>query len=387
MMQVIESLKTFAFISYNHKDVKWAKWLRRKLEWYRLPSEIHNEFEDSRYIRPVFRDRDELNSGVLGEELRKRLENSKYLIVICSPNSAQSDWVSDEVQAFIDMGRLEYIIPFVVEGSPQKYNDAAACESPLMGECFPLALRLWNTVHPKESLLGIAITDDGQTNKQKAFIRIVSRLLGVAFETLWQRHKREMRTLIVSSCIIMGVGIMLAYWFMLPVKVSIYLEDEKSSLPEMENGVLTVNGNEFIINHPDTTIEIGSFPGYYRMKNLNISFNANRFYNEENLSIKVTSGISQTNKIILHRDSTFAIFAGQVIFENENGELCPLGEVTITIDEQTTLTDENGRFKIEFPLPQQTVCKPIVLSKDGYISIKREDEVPSKNLKFIMRKS
>ena len=82
--------KIFAFISYNHKDVKWAKWLRRKLEWYRLPAEIHNEIEDSRYIRPVFRDRDELDSGLLKEELRTRLEHSKFLIVICSPRATQS---------------------------------------------------------------------------------------------------------------------------------------------------------------------------------------------------------------------------------------------------------------------------------------------------------
>ena len=142
--------QNFAFISYNHKDVKWAKWLRRRLEWYRLPSEIHNECEDSRYIRPVFRDREELDSGVLGNELTKRLESSKYLIVVCSPNSAKSQWVSDEVQAFIDMGKLEYIIPFIVDGDPKCYNDAVECERPLMGECFPLALRIWNTEHSRD---------------------------------------------------------------------------------------------------------------------------------------------------------------------------------------------------------------------------------------------
>ena len=71
------------FISYNHKDVKWAQWLQKKLEWYRLPTEIHNEFSDSRYIRPVFRDRDTLTSGVLNDELRNHLEASQYLVVLC----------------------------------------------------------------------------------------------------------------------------------------------------------------------------------------------------------------------------------------------------------------------------------------------------------------
>ena len=42
----MQKKRNFAFISYNHKDVKWAKWLRKRLEWYRMPSEIHNDFSD-----------------------------------------------------------------------------------------------------------------------------------------------------------------------------------------------------------------------------------------------------------------------------------------------------------------------------------------------------
>ena len=46
----------YAFISYNHRDIKAAKWLHKKLESYKLPTEIHNEYEDSKYLRPVCRD-------------------------------------------------------------------------------------------------------------------------------------------------------------------------------------------------------------------------------------------------------------------------------------------------------------------------------------------
>ena len=71
--------KRYAFISYNHKDAKWAKWLQEKLESYKLPADIHNEFENSRYLRPVFRDKTDLNTGVLANELRKELEESKMV--------------------------------------------------------------------------------------------------------------------------------------------------------------------------------------------------------------------------------------------------------------------------------------------------------------------
>lgn len=376
--------QNFAFISYNHRDVKWAKWLRRKLEWYRLPSEIHNEFEDSRYIRPVFRDRDELNSGVLGEELHQRLENSKYLIVVCSPNSAQSEWVNDEVKTFIDMGRLEYIIPFIVEGSLQSYVDANDCKHPLMGECFPKALRIWNTINPKESLLGIAVTDDGESNKQKAFIRVVSVLLGVSFDTLWQRHKREVRTMISLVSVICAVVLSLAYWFMTPVNLKVTIKDDPSSLPGMDSGILMVDGNEYSVTHPDTTIEVGNLPGYYRMKDIDVAFKADRFYMVENKIQKVTAGISQTEILSLRRDSTFAYFAGQVIAENSEGEYVPVENAQVSVADKVVKTDFNGYFSVTFLLSEQTETKSISVSKENYKTIVREDEVPSKELKYIL---
>lgn len=376
--------QNFAFISYNHRDVKWAKWLRRKLEWYRLPSEIHNEFEDSRYIRPVFRDRDELDSGILGEELRQRLENSKYLIVVCSPNSAQSEWVNDEVNAFIEMERLKYIIPFIVDGCPQNYADAKGCEQPLMGECFPKALRIWNTENPKKPLLGIAVTDDGETNRQKAFIRVVSSLLEVSFDTLWQRHKREVRTIISVATIVGILLLTLAYWFMVPVNLKVTIKDDPSSLPGMDSGILMVDGNEYSITHPDTTIDVGNLPGYYRMKDIDVAFKADRFYMVENKIQKVTAGISQTEILSLRRDSTFAYFAGQVIAENSEGEYVPVENAQVSVADKVVKTDFNGYFSVTFLLSEQTETKSISVSKENYKTIVREDEVPSKELKYIL---
>lgn len=378
--------KNFAFISYNHKDVKYAKKLRRKLEWYRLPSEIHNEFEDSRYIRPVFRDRDELNSGILGAELKTRLENSKYLIVVCSPNSAMSDWVSDEVQAFISMNRVEYIIPYIIDGAPQKYNDKDAASCPLIGECFPKSLRLWNLEHPKESILGISIEDDGESNESKAFIRLVSRLIDVDFETLWRRHVREIRAVISVCAIVALISLFLAYWFMIPLKLSVTIMDDKSVLPLMEKGVLTVNENEYSVSNLDTTIVVGALPGYYRLRTVPVSFASDRFYESVNEHISLGMGISQNYMIQMKRDSSFAIYAGHVFYE-KNDNVVPLGGATVQIGNKTTTTDQEGYFRITFPLPEQTECKTRTISCDGFSSnYIDEEEWPSDSLSYILHK-
>ncbi|MBQ0057045.1 MAG: toll/interleukin-1 receptor domain-containing protein [Bacteroidales bacterium] len=379
-------IHNFAFISYNHRDVQWAKWLRRKLEWYRLPSEIHNEFDDSRFIRPVFRDRDELNAGILGAELRKRLEASKFLIVICSPNSAHSDWVSDEVKAFIEMGRLEYIIPFIVDGEPQNYVSAEAASVPIMGECFPKALRQWNIEHPQESLLGIAVNDDGSSDRQKAFIRVVSRMLGVDFDTLWKRRKREVRRMMMAVASLSLICLALIYWFMIPVNLSVTIKGESSNLPEMNTAVLSVGGNEYSVTSMDTTVHTAKLPGYCRMGKLPVSFNADRFYVSCESEIDVTAGISQSVVLNIKRDNTFAEFAGIVYCLGSDDELLPLADAVVTIGNQASSTDAEGHFKVVFDVADQSEAKAVSISHDGYKTYIREDEVPDSNLRYILHR-
>lgn len=106
----------YAFISYKREDEEWAKWLQHKLEHYRLPSNLNGRTDLPREIRPVFKDTSELNPGNLPQQIHDALEGSKYLIVVCSPRSAQSEWVNKEVSTFIGMERTEHIIPFIIEG-------------------------------------------------------------------------------------------------------------------------------------------------------------------------------------------------------------------------------------------------------------------------------
>lgn len=82
----------FAFISYNSKDLAWGKRLHRKLEHYRMPATLCSERGWKRKpMDPVFFAPYEIQPGGLDEELKKRLRESKNLIVICSPNSAKSE--------------------------------------------------------------------------------------------------------------------------------------------------------------------------------------------------------------------------------------------------------------------------------------------------------
>ena len=85
----------WAFISYSSKDDDVSRKLHRKLETYRIPKALvgrpGRDEPVPKRIFPVFRDRDELPlSSDLGTSIEDALKTSRYLIVLCSPDAAES---------------------------------------------------------------------------------------------------------------------------------------------------------------------------------------------------------------------------------------------------------------------------------------------------------
>lgn len=169
-----------AFISYKREDEAWAKWLQKKIEHYKLPIEIrkiHPNLEFSERPRHIFKDTTDLSGGVLAKAIKAGLDSSKFLIVICSPRAAKSEWVCKEVQEFIDSGREEYIIPFIIEGEPHAKNKE--------NECFPSTLK---SLAGERELLGINVNENG---REAASVKVAARMFGLSYDSLWQRFKRE----------------------------------------------------------------------------------------------------------------------------------------------------------------------------------------------------
>ena len=183
-----------AFISYSHRDLNWGKWLQRKLETFHIPGDMRGDRPKGQKLR-VFRDQTDLAGTGLQDSLRQNLETSRFLIVLCSPSSAASPWVNEEVEYFISLGRVNNIIPFIVAGEPLSEDPAL--------ECFPPALRDIKT----HTVLGANVQEIG---RNKAFLKTVSILLGVRFGRLVDREKqRKLRTALatgITIALIISVG-------------------------------------------------------------------------------------------------------------------------------------------------------------------------------------
>ena len=179
-MTIDKHYKYFAFISYKREDEKWAQWLQHKLENYKLPTTARqNNPSLPNKVRPIFRDTTDLSGGVLERAINNALSDSHFLIVICSPRAAKSQWVCKEVQTFIDSGREENIIPFIIEGQPYSPD--------ISTECYPAALK---ELSGSRELLGININEMG---RDAAAVKAVARMFELPFDTLWQRFRREAR--------------------------------------------------------------------------------------------------------------------------------------------------------------------------------------------------
>ena len=100
-----------AFISYSHRDKAVVQWLHRTVESYRIPAKLVGTTTSVGVVpkrpAPIFRDRDELPASAdLGAELNAALRRSMFLMVICSPASAKSHWVTEEIKQFKQMQQM-----------------------------------------------------------------------------------------------------------------------------------------------------------------------------------------------------------------------------------------------------------------------------------------
>ncbi|MCX6847870.1 MAG: TIR domain-containing protein, partial [Verrucomicrobia bacterium] len=185
--------KYFAFISYSRKDSKTAAWLQKRLEWFRFPIKLVPEEQrppDPRYVRPIYRDKTnlEVTDEHYWKNIRRALEESRHLIILCSPNSAASEPVNMEVAHFLEAhgGEASLVAPVILNGSVTSAGEEAAlCP----------ALRVLGAALINRNLPSMVA--DIETAEQDAweagFVALMSYLLALDRAALGDHIRREER--------------------------------------------------------------------------------------------------------------------------------------------------------------------------------------------------
>jgi hypothetical protein len=122
-----------AFLSYAHEDTAVAEWLRAIVATTWLPG---------RARRRVFFDRvDIVPRGSLPGRITSALQRSETLIVLCSRDSAASDWVHKEIETFLSVRGVQDMI-LVHVGAPGGPVVPAVLSGQLDGPSQPLQIDL-----------------------------------------------------------------------------------------------------------------------------------------------------------------------------------------------------------------------------------------------------
>ena len=248
-MQDQETLTTernyIAFISYRHKplDMAVAKKLHRRIERYVIPKELRKRAAGNpaqseavsresagagtadvqagaaspqgtqgtgaglpqstaaaqtavpRKLGLVFRDQDELPiANNLSDNIRCALDHSRFLIVVCSPDTPGSLWVQREIEYFLEHHDRDHLLAVLIDGAPEQsfppqLTEIRDKDGNLIDRIEPLAANIVaDSAHKRNRLF------------QTESLRILASLIGCPYDALYHREQRyQMRRLGIAA--------------------------------------------------------------------------------------------------------------------------------------------------------------------------------------------
>jgi tetratricopeptide (TPR) repeat protein len=199
-----------AFLSYSHSDTAWAKWLHKRLEGFPMRGLTGRDTPLGpvpKTLRPIFRDREDFSAGhSLTEQTIANLDASAALVVLCSPASAQSHYVNEEVRLFKARHPERPVVPVIVDGKPG---------DPIR-ECFAPPLRFevdasGTATDRPSGVLAADLREEGD-GRELALAKVVAALIGVPSDEVFRRAERERkrqarnRKGVAAAIILLAIG-------------------------------------------------------------------------------------------------------------------------------------------------------------------------------------
>lgn len=353
-----QQFKYFAFISYSSHDTKWGKRLHKKLESYSIPSTLCKKHGWKRKpLNPIFFAPYEIQPGTLSEELKDRLRESRHLIVICSPYSAQSYWVGLEIEFFHQLGRTKDIHFFIIDGVPNSGDKTT--------ECFNNKIKELGI----PEILGANIREKvyrwSWLNRERAYVQIVTKLLGVEFDSIWQRHKRMLwqKMTLWLMCLTAVLAALMGTWLAnRPVDVEISLNEtsaHNNNLPPLHDAVITLMlDNE---RKTDTLHTMGSTTTFTNIPANMIGKEVRVLFMCENWC--TTDTTLELNKNITLNISRDINAFGHVRFTLYDSQVTPIAGKTINISGVKATSNAQGVVDAIIPIEKQNIIYNLTSSE------------------------
>ena len=361
------SYKYFAFISFQSADAREAARLQHTIESYRLPAVLCRQDNTlPRCIKPLYCYLNDMHAGEeLMQELKLRMEQSRYLIVVCSPHSSRSNYVNSGIDFFISLGRRDSIIPVIVDGVPYSEEEAI--------ECFPESLRRHFPKHTDplkdHSILGINIREAGISRREaynRAMLMVVARMLQLDFDGLLLRDKqrRRRRTVLRTFMALLVTAALIFTWHKAQtIDVSLQVSEstaENTALPPCRDIRVRLDiGDETKTDTLGTLSDTALFqhiPPQFIGREVHLYVEAEGY-----LPLDTTLLLSNRMQISLRRDPDLYGHIHFRIYGPAQPEL-----LTVQIANQLLVPDRDGRVEMHIPIAEQQTAYPVEVkgSKD-----------------------
>jgi hypothetical protein len=253
------------FLSYSHADLVIAELLSKRMRRFKIPSarigHDHKKLE-------VFRDKERLSaSSDLTYELTEHLNASKHLVLLISPSTKTSQYVNNEVTAWLKTRDVKSLIFILVEGE--------------LFDNLPPILQ-----HQIIEPLYIDLRNSNKKIFKHESLRLIAALLNVDFTLLsledlkYRRRKRQLTVAGLLTALIIAAG------FYLIISTAAY-HWKPVNQPKLEEDIMPVH--EIVVNRKNPSIVL--------FKGINAKYGTNP--RPEGESIRPVENYSFDNDIIL----------------------------------------------------------------------------------------
>ena len=362
----MKEYKFFAFISYKSEDIKEAWALKKKLDGYKLPTMLCKQYEkDRRPTYEAFLDKTNIQPGDLTQGLKDNLDNSHYLIVVCSPRSAKSEYVTAEIEHFTRNGRENEMFLFIIESDPCHIE---ASFNPAIKK----AEERWSKRDgEKREILGVNINEKDvdklfflyrlpiiglRLQRERAYMQLISRLLGLEFEQLWSyqriRLAEKAASWTIGTLLVIGALFYTAY-INRSVDVTARLKEtsvHNEQLPQLKDAVVIIMLGDKLevdtIHSVEESVVFREIAHKHLNKEVHIKVTCQNY-------LAVDTSIVLTKNIVLNIRRDPSVF-GNVYFRLWNPEKEePVTNAKIEIAGQLITSDKDGRVTLFVPLESQ----------------------------------
>lgn len=195
-------------------DAAVANKLAESIRRYKLPSGIviPDSCPDYRRVYVDVSGRD------LDDEARSILDHSRYLAVLCSPETRNSAFILDRLAYFRETGKDNNIIAVIVRGEPAESFPKSFIEKKTVRKILPdmTVVERTETIEPVASDLRAETQSRWKEALSYETVRIVASILGMHPDDLEQRHRarhrKAVRTIVmIAAAVCIGIAGIFTY--------------------------------------------------------------------------------------------------------------------------------------------------------------------------------